>query len=127
MLAVVVVVGNGFRLLGELIFVDVLASGTGAGGGDWLSLVIGIVMAEVLRKLGADKFVLNGLMTSICRIVSWQAFCGADWQNRRCGANSHWCRDQMAMRRVEDSVVNQGWITLQEPGSISIVILLRPC
>ncbi len=40
-----------------------------------LSLVIGIVMAEVLRKLGADKVRdSNGLMTSICRIASWQAF-----------------------------------------------------
>ncbi len=34
MLVVVVVVGNGFAFWRELIFVDVLASGTGPGGGD---------------------------------------------------------------------------------------------
>ncbi len=120
-------VGNGFRFWRKLIFVDVLASGTRPGGAIGLSLVIGIVMAEVLRKLGQIKFVLNGLMTSICRIASWQHSCGANWQNRRCGANSHWSRINMAMRRVEESVVNQGWITCRKPGSISIVIRWRPC
>ena len=57
-----------------------------------LSLVIGIVMAEVLRKLGADKV-----------RVKWP--------------NDLYLQDRnMAMRRVEESVVNQGWITLQEAG-----------
>lgn len=44
-----------FAFWRELIFVDVLASGTGPAAAIGLSLVIGIVMAEVLRKLGADK------------------------------------------------------------------------
>ncbi|NYY81051.1 hypothetical protein DMI65_05205 [Escherichia coli] len=48
-------VGNGFAFGANFIFVDVLASGTGPAAAIGLSLVIGIVMAEVLRKLGADK------------------------------------------------------------------------
>ena len=71
-----------------------------------LSLVIGIVMAEVLRKLGADKVrvKLAGILVELTGKTgdAAQIVIGA-------GIN-------MAMRRVEESVVNQGWITLQEAG-----------
>ncbi len=117
MLAVVVVVGNGFRLWRELIFVDVLASGTGPAAAIGLSLVIGIVMAEVLRKLGADKvrvkwpndlYLQDRKLAGILVELTGKT---GDAAQIVIGAGIN-----MAMRRVEESVVNQGWITLQEAG-----------
>ncbi len=117
MLVVVVVVGNGFRLWRELIFVDVLASGTGPAAAIGLSLVIGIVMAEVLRKLGADKvrvkwpndlYLQDRKLAGILVELTGKT---GDAAQIVIGAGIN-----MAMRRVEESVVNQGWITLQEAG-----------
>ncbi len=82
-----------------------------------LSLVIGIVMAEVLRKLGADKVRVkwpNDLYLQDCKLagilVELTGKTG-DAAQIVIGAGIN-----MAMRRVEESVVNQGWITLQEAG-----------
>lgn len=59
-----------------------------------LSLVIGIVMAEVLHNLGADKcrvkwpnnlYLNNGKLAGILVELT---------ENRRCGANRYWCRPQ---------------------------------
>ena len=82
-----------------------------------LSLVIGIVMAEVLRKLGADKvrvkwpndlYLQDRKLAGILVELTGKT---GDAAQIVIGA-----RINMAMRRVEESVVNQGWITLQEAG-----------
>lgn len=82
-----------------------------------LSLVIGIVIAEVLQSLGADKVrvkwpndlylhdrKLSGILVEMTGKTgdAAQIVSGA-------GIN-------LAMRRVESDVVNQGWISLQEAG-----------
>ena len=82
-----------------------------------LSLVIGIVMAEVLHELGADRVrvkwpndlylqdrKLAGILVELIGKTgdAAQIVIGA-------GIN-------LAMRRVEEDVVNQGWINLQEAG-----------
>ena len=83
-----------------------------------LSLVIGIVIAEVLQSLGADKVrvkwpndlylqdrKLSGILVELTGKTgdAAQIVSGA-------GIN-------LMMRRVESDVVNQGWISLQEAGS----------
>lgn len=82
-----------------------------------LSLVIGIVMAEVLRKLGADKvrvkwpndlYLQDRKLAGILVKLTGKT---GDAAQIVIGAGIN-----MAMRRVEESVVNQGWITLQEAG-----------
>ncbi|MFO6425553.1 biotin--[acetyl-CoA-carboxylase] ligase [Escherichia coli] len=81
-----------------------------------LSLVIGIVMAEV-RKLGADKvrvkwpndlYLQDRKLAGILVELTGKT---GDAARIVIGAGIN-----MAMRRVEESVVNQGWITLQEAG-----------
>jgi len=82
-----------------------------------LSLVIGIVMAEVLHELGSDRVrvkwpndlylqdrKLAGILVELIGKTgdAAQIVIGA-------GIN-------LAMRRVEEDVVNQGWINLQEAG-----------
>lgn len=82
-----------------------------------LSLVIGIVIAEVLQSLGADKVQvkwpndlylqdrkLSGILVELTGKTgdAAQIVSGA-------GIN-------LMMRRVESDVVNQGWISLQEAG-----------
>ena len=82
-----------------------------------LSLVIGIVIAEVLQSLGADKVrvkwpndlylqdrKLSGILVELTGKTGDEAqiVSGA-------GIN-------LMMRRVESDVVNQGWISLQEAG-----------
>jgi BirA family biotin operon repressor/biotin-[acetyl-CoA-carboxylase] ligase len=82
-----------------------------------LSLVIGIVIAEVLQSLGADKVrvkwpndlylqdrKLSGILVELTGKTgdAAQIVSGA-------GIN-------LAMRHVESDVVNQGWISLQEAG-----------
>ncbi len=115
-----------FAFWRKLIFVDVLASGKGPAAAIGLSLVIGIVMAEVYASWEQIKFVSNGLMTSICRSQAGRHSCGADWQNWRCGAIVIGAGINMAMRRVEESVVNRGGSRCRKRGSISIVIRWRP-
>ena len=92
-----------------------LEQGPAAGIG--LSLVIGIVMAEVLRKLGADKvrvkwpndlYLQDRKLAGILVELTGKT---GDAAQIVIGAGIN-----MAMRRVEESVVNQGWITLQEAG-----------
>lgn len=82
-----------------------------------LSLVIGIVMAEVLRKLGADKvrvkwpndlYLQDRKLAGILVELTGKT---GDAAQIVIGAGIN-----MAMRRVEESVVNQEWITLQEAG-----------
>ena len=82
-----------------------------------LSLVIGIVMAEVLRKLGADKvrvkwpndlYLQDRKLAGILVELTGKT---GDAAQIVIGAGIN-----MAMHRVEESVVNQGWITLQEAG-----------
>ncbi|VUC91287.1 bifunctional protein: biotin operon repressor and biotin-[acetyl-CoA carboxylase] synthetase [Salmonella sp. NCTC 11881] len=82
-----------------------------------LSLVIGIVMAEVLRKLGADKvrvkwpndlYLLDRKLAGILVELTGKT---GDAAQIVIGAGIN-----MAMRRVEEDVINQGWITLQEAG-----------
>ena len=83
-----------------------------------LSLVIGIVIAEVLQSLGADKVrvkwpndlylqdrKLSGILVELTGKTgdAAQIVSGA-------GIN-------LMMRRVESDVVNQGWISLQEAGN----------
>ncbi|MDU3049446.1 MAG: biotin--[acetyl-CoA-carboxylase] ligase [Escherichia coli] len=84
---------------------------------DRISLVIGIVMAEVLRKLGADKvrvkwpndlYLQDRKLAGILVELTGKT---GDAAQIVIGAGIN-----MAMRRVEESVVNQGWITLQEAG-----------
>ncbi|EER9095907.1 bifunctional biotin--[acetyl-CoA-carboxylase] ligase/biotin operon repressor BirA [Escherichia coli] len=79
-----------------------------------LSLVIGIVMAEVLRKLGADKVRVkwpNDLYLQDRKLAGILVELTGNAAQIVIGAGIN-----MAMRRVEESVVNQGWITLQEAG-----------
>ena len=82
-----------------------------------LSLGIGIVLAEVLRKLGADKarvkwpndlYLQDRKLAGILVELTGKT---GDAAQIVIGAGIN-----MAMRRVEESVVNQGWITLQEAG-----------
>jgi len=82
-----------------------------------LSLVIGIVMAEVLRDLGADKvrvkwpndlFLLDRKLAGILVELTGKT---GDAAQIVIGAGIN-----MSMRRVEENVVNQGWINLQEAG-----------
>ena len=82
-----------------------------------LSLVIGIVMAEVLRDLGADKvrvkwpndlYLLDRKLAGI--LVELTGNTG-DAAQIVIGAGIN-----MSMRRVEENVVNQGWINLHEAG-----------
>ncbi|WP_226574614.1 bifunctional biotin--[acetyl-CoA-carboxylase] ligase/biotin operon repressor BirA [Mangrovibacter yixingensis] len=82
-----------------------------------LSLVIGIVMAEVLHALGADQVrvkwpndlylhdrKLAGILTELTGKTG-------DAAHIVSGAGIN-----LAMRNVESSIVNQGWISLQEAG-----------
>lgn len=82
-----------------------------------LSLVIGIVMAEVLRELGADKvrvkwpndlYLLDRKLAGILVELTGKT---GDAAQIVIGAGIN-----MAMRRVEEDVINRGWITLQEAG-----------
>lgn len=83
-----------FAFWRELIFVDVLASGTGPAAAIGLSLVIGIVMAEVLRKLGADKVRVKWPNDLYLQDRKLAGILVELTGKPRCGANSHWCRDQ---------------------------------
>lgn len=117
-LAVVAGVGNGFSPFGANLYLSMfwrLEQGPAAAIG--LSLVIGIVMAEVLRKLGADKvrvkwpndlYLQDRKLAGILVELTGKT---GDAAQIVIGAGIN-----MAMRRVEESVVNQGWITLQEAG-----------
>ncbi|MDR8263241.1 biotin--[acetyl-CoA-carboxylase] ligase, partial [Acinetobacter baumannii] len=84
-----------------------------------LSLVIGIVIAEVLQQLGAEQVrvkwpndiylqdrKLSGILVELTGKTgdAAQIVSGA-------GIN-------LVMRRVESDVVNQGWISLQEAGVV---------
>lgn len=82
-----------------------------------LSPVIGIVMAEVLRDLGADKvrvkwpndlYLLDRKLAGILVELTGKT---GDAAQIVIGAGIN-----MSMRRVEENVVNQGWINLQEAG-----------
>ncbi|WOI82004.1 bifunctional biotin--[acetyl-CoA-carboxylase] ligase/biotin operon repressor BirA [Citrobacter braakii] len=82
-----------------------------------LSLVIGIVMAEVLRDLGADKvrvkwpndlYLLDRKLAGILVELTGKT---GDAAQIVIGAGIN-----MSMRRVEENVVNQAWINLQEAG-----------
>ncbi|XPE63502.1 biotin--[acetyl-CoA-carboxylase] ligase [Shigella flexneri] len=92
---------------------------TRPGGGDRFSLVIGIVMAEVLRKLGSNKVRVkwpNDLYLQDCKLAGILVeLTGKAGDAAQIVIGS---RDQHGnVRRVlEESVVNQGWITLQEAG-----------
>ncbi|STR42552.1 biotin--protein ligase [Klebsiella michiganensis] len=81
-----------------------------------LSLVIGIVIAEVLQSLGRIKF---GEMAKRSLFTGSEAVRdpgGTHGENRRCCADSQRRGINLMMRRVESDVVNQGWISLQEAG-----------
>lgn len=82
-----------------------------------LSLVIGIVMAEVLQSLGADKvrvkwpndlYLQDRKLAGILVELTGKT---GDAAQIVIGAGIN-----LAMRRVESEVVNQGWINLQEAG-----------
>lgn len=82
-----------------------------------LSLVIGIVMAEVLHDLGAtqvrvkwpnDLYLQDRKLSGILVELTGKT---GDAAQIVIGAGIN-----MAMRWVEEDVVNQGWITLQEAG-----------
>jgi len=82
-----------------------------------LSLVIGIVMAEVLQSLGADKvrvkwpndlYLLDRKLAGILVELTGKT---GDAAQIVIGAGIN-----LAMRRVESDVINQGWINLQEAG-----------
>jgi BirA family transcriptional regulator, biotin operon repressor / biotin---[acetyl-CoA-carboxylase] ligase len=82
-----------------------------------LSLVIGIIMAEVLQSLGADKvrvkwpndlYLLDRKLAGILVELTGKT---GDAAQIVIGAGIN-----LAMRRVESDVVNQGWINLQEAG-----------
>lgn len=82
-----------------------------------LSLVIGIVMAEVLQSLGAKGVRVkwpNDLYLNDCKLagilVELTGKTG-DAAQIVIGAGIN-----LAMRRVEADIVNQGWINLQEAG-----------
>lgn len=82
-----------------------------------LSLVIGIVMAEVLHELGADRVCVkwpNDLYLQdrkLAGILVELTGKTGDAAQIVIGAGIN-----LAMRRVEEDVVNQGWINLQEAG-----------
>ncbi|MDW2745383.1 bifunctional biotin--[acetyl-CoA-carboxylase] ligase/biotin operon repressor BirA [Atlantibacter subterraneus] len=82
-----------------------------------LSLVIGIVMAEVLHELGADQVRVkwpNDLYLhdrKLAGILVELTGKTGDAAQIVIGAGIN-----LAMRRVEEEVVNQGWINLQEAG-----------
>jgi birA, biotin-[acetyl-CoA-carboxylase] ligase region/BirA biotin operon repressor domain len=82
-----------------------------------LSLVIGIVMAEVLQSLGADKvrvkwpndlYLQDRKLAGILVELTGKT---GDAAQIVIGAGIN-----LAMRNVETDVVNQGWINLQEAG-----------
>ncbi len=82
-----------------------------------LSLVIGIVIAEVLQSLGADKvrvkwpndlYLQDRKLSGILVELTGKTGDAAHIVN---GAGIN-----LMMRRVESDVVNQGWISLQEAG-----------
>lgn len=82
-----------------------------------LSLVIGIVMAEVLQSLGAEKvrvkwpndlYLLDRKLAGILVELTGKT---GDAAQIVIGAGIN-----LAMRRVESDVINQGWINLQEAG-----------
>ncbi|MEI9884866.1 bifunctional biotin--[acetyl-CoA-carboxylase] ligase/biotin operon repressor BirA [Atlantibacter hermannii] len=82
-----------------------------------LSLVIGIVMAEVLHELGADRvrvkwpndlYLQDRKLAGILVELTGKT---GDAAQIVIGAGIN-----LAMRRVEKDVVNQGWINLQEAG-----------
>ncbi|MCK1969904.1 bifunctional biotin--[acetyl-CoA-carboxylase] ligase/biotin operon repressor BirA [Franconibacter sp. IITDAS19] len=82
-----------------------------------LSLVIGIVMAEVLHDLGADQvrvkwpndlYLQDRKLAGILVELTGKT---GDAAQIVIGAGIN-----LAMRRVESEVVNQGWINLQEAG-----------
>ncbi|WP_313482181.1 bifunctional biotin--[acetyl-CoA-carboxylase] ligase/biotin operon repressor BirA [Atlantibacter hermannii] len=82
-----------------------------------LSLVIGIVMAEVLHELGAvrvrvkwpnDLYLQDRKLAGILVELTGKT---GDAAQIVIGAGIN-----LAMRRVEEDVVNQGWINLQEAG-----------
>lgn len=82
-----------------------------------LSLVIGIVMAEVLQSLGADKvrvkwpndlYLQDRKLAGILVELTGKT---GDAAQIVIGAGIN-----LAMRRVESEVINQGWINLQEAG-----------
>ncbi len=82
-----------------------------------LSLVIGIVMAEVLHELGADRvrvkwpndlYLQDRKLAGILVELTGKT---GDAAQIVIGAGIN-----LAMRRVEEDVVNQGWINLQEAG-----------
>lgn len=82
-----------------------------------LSLVIGIVMAEVLQSLGADKvrvkwpndlYLQDRKLAGILVELTGKT---GDAAQIVIGAGIN-----LAMRKVEADVVNQGWINLQEAG-----------
>jgi len=82
-----------------------------------LSLVIGIVMAEVLHDLGADKVRVkwpNDLYLNdrkLAGILVEMTGKTGDAAQIVIGAGLN-----MVMRQVQADIVNQGWITLQEAG-----------
>ncbi|MGU3416734.1 bifunctional biotin--[acetyl-CoA-carboxylase] ligase/biotin operon repressor BirA [Enterobacteriaceae bacterium C34A] len=82
-----------------------------------LSLVIGIVMAEVLQSLGADKVRVkwpNDLYLSdrkLAGILVELTGKTGDAAQIVIGAGIN-----LAMRQVDAEVINQGWINLQEAG-----------
>ncbi|AHB72218.1 bifunctional biotin--[acetyl-CoA-carboxylase] ligase/biotin operon repressor BirA [Cronobacter malonaticus] len=82
-----------------------------------LSLVIGIVMAEVLHELGADQVRVkwpNDLYLSdrkLAGILVELTGKTGDAAQIVIGAGIN-----LAMRQVESDIVNQGWINLQEAG-----------
>ena len=82
-----------------------------------LSLVIGIVIAEVLQSLGADKvrvkwpndlYLQDSKLSGILVELTGKT---GDAAQIVSGAGIN-----LMMRRVESDVVNQGWISLQEAG-----------
>lgn len=84
-----------------------------------LSLVIGIVMAEVLQSLGADKvrvkwpndlYLMDRKLAGILVELTGKT---GDAAQIVIGAGIN-----LAMRRVESDVINQGWINLQEAGIV---------
>ncbi|MFP2424288.1 bifunctional biotin--[acetyl-CoA-carboxylase] ligase/biotin operon repressor BirA [Pseudescherichia vulneris] len=82
-----------------------------------LSLVIGILMAEVLQSLGAEKvrvkwpndlYLMDRKLAGILVELTGKT---GDAAQIVIGAGIN-----LAMRRVESEVINQGWINLQEAG-----------
>ncbi len=119
-LAVVAGGGNGFRFGANLYLSMFWRLEQGPAAAIGLSLVIGIVMAEVLRKLGADKVRVkwpNDLSVQdrkLAGILVELTGKTGDAAQIVIGAGIN-----MAMRRVEESVVNQGWDTRLQSGDQS--------